>query len=194
MVVTLEQKCFFRQLFFNPVAKVDYLTLRHGFISAHFSRSPLTWFIVVIFVLVDVHENVNYGTKLEMALQINNQNTVTRGTPLIQPSDQLFWFGRSRFILTLLLCTLFTNAFQLAFIWVSCVAKGWMQMGSELKGPLVDDPVAKIMEQWRADVREKRKKQQLVKCPNNKASLPIELSFRKGRNIPFHGCTSPYMQ
>ncbi|KAK5804218.1 hypothetical protein PVK06_031867 [Gossypium arboreum] len=100
-----------------------------------------------------------------MALQINNQNTVTRGTPLIQPSDQLFWFGRSRFILTLLLFTLFT-------------------MGSELKGPLVDDPVAKIMEQWLADVREKRKKQQLVKCPKNKASFPIELSFRRAAIFP----------
>ncbi|KAK9280117.1 hypothetical protein L1049_013804 [Liquidambar formosana] len=29
-------KCFFRQ-FFNSVAKVDYLTLRHGFIAAHLS-------------------------------------------------------------------------------------------------------------------------------------------------------------
>ncbi|XP_047307269.1 MLO-like protein 3 [Impatiens glandulifera] len=71
-------KCFFRQ-FFNSVAKVDYLTLRHGFISAHLSAqskfnfqkyieksleedfksivgvSPLMWFIVVILLLVDVH-------------------------------------------------------------------------------------------------------------------------------------------
>jgi mlo protein len=31
-------KCFFRQ-FFNSVAKVDYLTLRHGFISAHLSTN-----------------------------------------------------------------------------------------------------------------------------------------------------------
>ncbi|KAF8403024.1 hypothetical protein HHK36_011119 [Tetracentron sinense] len=32
------KKCFFRQ-FFNSVAKVDYLTLRHGFISAHLSTN-----------------------------------------------------------------------------------------------------------------------------------------------------------
>ncbi|KAM7277613.1 hypothetical protein ACFE04_004747 [Oxalis oulophora] len=31
-------KCFFRQ-FYNSVAKVDYLTLRHGFISAHLSTN-----------------------------------------------------------------------------------------------------------------------------------------------------------
>ncbi|XVE61737.1 hypothetical protein DITRI_Ditri06bG0063600 [Diplodiscus trichospermus] len=161
--VQLWIKCFIRQ-FFNPVAKVDYLTLRHGFISAHFSGrkknfnfqeyiersldedfkivvsiSPLMWFIVVIFMLVDVHGwhvffwvsfipllvVLTLGTKLEvivarMALQINNQNTVIRGTPLVQPSDEFFWFRRPRFVLTLLHFTLFMNAFELAFfIWVS---------------------------------------------------------------------------
>ncbi|XP_062168123.1 MLO-like protein 3 [Alnus glutinosa] len=73
-------KCFFRQ-FFHSVAKVDYLTLRHGFISAHMSAkndnyfnfqkyiqrtleedfkdvvgiSPIMWFLVVILLLVDVY-------------------------------------------------------------------------------------------------------------------------------------------
>ncbi|OMO73511.1 Mlo-related protein [Corchorus olitorius] len=156
-------KCFFRQ-FYNSVAKVDYLTLRHGFISAHLSGrypnfnfqkyiersldedfkivvsiSPLMWFLVVIFLLVDVHGWHVYlwlsyvpllivlilGAKLEvivaqMALRINNQSTVIRGTPLVQPNDELFWFGRPKFVLTLLHFTLFTNAFELAFfIWVS---------------------------------------------------------------------------
>ncbi|XP_031267286.1 MLO-like protein 3 [Pistacia vera] len=70
-------KCFFNQ-FFNSVAKVDYLTLRHGFISAHLSTnssfnfqkyihrsleddfkvivgiSPFMWFLVVILMLLDV--------------------------------------------------------------------------------------------------------------------------------------------
>ncbi|KAK9985478.1 hypothetical protein SO802_030429 [Lithocarpus litseifolius] len=76
-------KCFFRQ-FFQSVAKVDYLTLRHGFISAHLSSrldnfnfknyiqrsleedfkvvvsiSPLMWFLVVLLLLLDVyHWNV----------------------------------------------------------------------------------------------------------------------------------------
>ncbi|KAJ4829205.1 RNA binding protein Mlo3 [Turnera subulata] len=74
----LWMKCFFRQ-FFNSVAKVDYLTLRRGFIAAHLSNnnlfnfqkyiqrsldddfrevvgiSPFMWLLVVIFMLVDVH-------------------------------------------------------------------------------------------------------------------------------------------
>ncbi|KAM3689113.1 hypothetical protein ACB098_09G022700 [Castanea mollissima] len=72
-------KCFFRQ-FIHSVAKVDYLTLRHGFISAHLSSrlnnfnfknyiqrsldedfksvvgiSPLMWFLVVLLLLLDVY-------------------------------------------------------------------------------------------------------------------------------------------
>ncbi|XP_027352241.1 MLO-like protein 3 [Abrus precatorius] len=156
-------KCFFRQ-FFHSVAKVDYLTLRHGFISAHFSArnrnfdfqnyieqsleedfriivsiSPVMWFTVVIFLLVDVHGWHAYlwlsyvpllmvlvlGAKLEvivdkMALQMKDINNVTKGTPLVSPSDNFFWFGHPGFVLTLLHYTLFVNAFELAFfIWVS---------------------------------------------------------------------------
>ncbi|XAR69056.1 hypothetical protein NMG60_11000514 [Bertholletia excelsa] len=161
--VLLWIKCFFRQ-FFKSVAKVDYLTLRHGFITAHLSSrhshfnfqkyiqrtleedfkevvgvSPLMWLIVVIFMLVDVHGWhvylwVSYvplllvlvlGTKLEvvvarMAIQVNNQNSVIVGTPLVQPHDDLFWFGQPRFVLKILHLILFVNAFELAFfIWVT---------------------------------------------------------------------------
>ncbi|TKY62167.1 MLO protein 3 [Spatholobus suberectus] len=156
-------KCFFRQ-FFHSVEKVDYLTLRHGFISAHFSArnsnfdfqkyieqsleedfriivsiSPVMWFTVVIFLLVDVHGWHVYlwlsyvplllvlivGAKLEvivdeMALQMKDDNNVTKGTPLVCPSDKFFWFGHPGFVLTILHYTLFVNAFELAFFtWVS---------------------------------------------------------------------------
>ncbi|KAL2566108.1 hypothetical protein AAZV13_19G144200 [Glycine max] len=156
-------KCFFRQ-FYHSVEKVDYLTLRHGFISAHFSArnndfdfqnyieqsleedfriivsiSPVMWFTVVIFLLVDVHGWHVYlwlsyvplllvlvvGAKLEvivdqMALKMKDVNNVTKGTPLVCPSDKFFWFGHPGFVLTLLHYTLFVNAFELAFfIWVS---------------------------------------------------------------------------
>ncbi|PON69262.1 Mlo-related protein [Parasponia andersonii] len=161
--VQLWIKCFFRQFFYS-VAKVDYLTLRHGFIAAHLSArhnnfnfqqyiersleedfrivvgiSPLMWFLVVILLLLDVYGWHVYswlsyvpmlivlvlGTKLEvivarMALQIKEQNNVIIGTPLVKPNDNLFWFGKPRFVLTLLHYTLFVNAFELSFfIWVT---------------------------------------------------------------------------
>ncbi|ESR37857.1 MLO-like protein 3 [Citrus sinensis] len=157
-------KCFFQQ-FFNSVAKVDYLTLRHGFVSAHLSStnynsfnfqnyiqrsleddfkvvvgiSPFMWFVVVIFLLVDVHGWNAYlwvsfipltivlalGTKLKvivarMAHQLQDEHDVIRGSPLVQPNDNLFWFNRPKFVLTLLHYTLFMNAFEMAFVvWVT---------------------------------------------------------------------------
>ncbi|XWS52691.1 hypothetical protein CRYUN_Cryun11dG0092700 [Craigia yunnanensis] len=160
--ILLWTKCFFQQ-FFNSVAKVDYLTLRHGFISTHLSTnssfnfqkyiqrsleddfkvvvgiSPFMWFIVVIFLLLDVHGWNVYlwvsflpltivlvlGTKLQvivvkMAHQVKDQNSVIRGAPLVQPNDNLFWFSHPKFVLTLLHYTLFMNAFEAAFfVWVT---------------------------------------------------------------------------
>ncbi|EOY07790.1 hypothetical protein QUC31_011149 [Theobroma cacao] len=255
-------KCFFRQ-FFNSVAKVDFMTLRHGFISAHLSGrysnfdfqkyiersldedfkivvsiSPLMWFVVVILMLVDVHGWHAYlwlsyvpllvvltvGTKLEvivarMALQINNQNRVIRGTPLVQPKDELFWFGRPQFVLTLLHFALFTNAFEVAFfIWVlilfgfdSCYHEHTAitatrivlaivvqvlcsyitlplyalvtQMGSEFKSKALEDQTTKIIKQWHADVRDRRKRQELLQSPH--PSMSTEWSPRRGSTAEF---------
>ncbi|XP_047311119.1 MLO-like protein 3 [Impatiens glandulifera] len=155
-------KCFFRQ-FFHSVAKVDYLTLRHAFIATHLPTNnsfnfqkyiqrsleddfklvvgirPFMWFLVVIFLLIDVHGLHAYlfvsflplvfvlaiGTKLEvvvaeMAIQLKDQNTVIKGALLLQPNDNLFWFSQPNFVLTLLHYTLFMNAFEITFfIWVT---------------------------------------------------------------------------
>ncbi|CAA7030957.1 unnamed protein product [Microthlaspi erraticum] len=160
--IQLWTKCFFRQ-FFKSVAKVDYLTLRHGFIFAHLSSnnsfnfqkyiqrslhedfktvvdiSPLMWLIVVIFMLLDVQSWRVYfwmsfvplimvlvlGTKLEvivakLAVAIMDNNSVIRGTPLVEPNDEHFWFSHPRFLLTILHYTLFMNTFEMAnFVWIT---------------------------------------------------------------------------
>ncbi|KAL1820704.1 hypothetical protein ACET3Z_015573 [Daucus carota] len=75
----------------------------------------LTWLsIVPLLILVMV------GTKLElvimdMAQQINDQAITVRGSPMVQPSDEFFWFHRPQWILILIHLTLFQNAFQMAF-------------------------------------------------------------------------------
>ncbi|XP_043699779.1 MLO-like protein 3 [Telopea speciosissima] len=155
-------KCFFRQ-FFHSVEKVDYLTLRHGFIKAHMPNnnnfnfqnylqrsleddfkvvvgiSPPLWLVVVILLLADVNGLHLYvwiayfpliivlvlGTKLEvvlsrMALQLKNLSHVTKGAPEVQPDDNLFWFSKPRFVLSLLHFIMVMNAFELAFfLWAS---------------------------------------------------------------------------
>ncbi|KAL4333756.1 hypothetical protein GQ457_07G036160 [Hibiscus cannabinus] len=160
--ILLWTNCFFRQ-FFNSVAKIDYFTLRHGFISTHLATntsfnfqnyikrsldddfkvlvgiSPFMWLWVVIFLMLDVHGWNVYlwvsflpltitlilGTKLQvimakMAQRVKDENNVILGAPLVQPNDNLFWFNRPKFVLTLLHYTLFMNAFEVAFfVWIT---------------------------------------------------------------------------
>ncbi|KAJ6901914.1 hypothetical protein NC651_019647 [Populus alba x Populus x berolinensis] len=154
--------CFFRQ-FLGSVNKVDYMTLRHGFITAHLAPgsetrfdfqkyisrsldedfkvvvgiSPPLWFVAVLLLLTDTHGwnshlwlpfiplavILSIGTKLQviitqMGLRIQERGNVVKGAPVVQPGDDLFWFGRPRFILFLIHLVLFQNAFQIAFfIW-----------------------------------------------------------------------------
>ncbi|KAI6676479.1 hypothetical protein NL676_037275 [Syzygium grande] len=96
--------------------------------------SPTIWFAAVLLLLSNTHGWYSYlwlpfisliiilmvGTKLEviitkMGLRIKERGDVVLGTPLVQPGDELFWFGRPRFLLFLIHFVLFQNAFQLAF-------------------------------------------------------------------------------
>ncbi|XP_071700198.1 MLO-like protein 6 [Rutidosis leptorrhynchoides] len=150
---------FMRQ-FLISVPKVDYMTLRHGFIMAHLAPnnqanfnfqnyinrsleddfklvvgiSPSIWFFAVMFLLFSTNSWRSYlwlpfipliivllvGTKLQviitnMGLGIQERGAVVKGTPLVQLTDNLFWFNRPQLMLYLIHFVLFQNAFQLAF-------------------------------------------------------------------------------
>ncbi|PKI74606.1 hypothetical protein CRG98_004933 [Punica granatum] len=167
--ITLWIVSFFRQ-FFASVTKVDYFTLRHGFIMAHlppgnetkfdFQKyihrsleedfkvivgiSPVIWFSAVLFLLTNTHGWHSYfwipvsslvivlliGTKLQviitkLGLRIQERGQVVKGTPVVQPGDDLFWFGRPRLLLFLIHFVLFQNAFQLAFFAWSTYSFGF---------------------------------------------------------------------
>ncbi|XP_048134550.1 MLO-like protein 2 isoform X2 [Rhodamnia argentea] len=96
--------------------------------------SPTIWFTAVLFLLSNAHGWHSYlwfpfisliiilmiGAKLQviitkMGLRIQERGDVVKGTPVVQPGDELFWFGRPHFILFLIHFVLFQNAFQLAF-------------------------------------------------------------------------------
>ncbi|CAM8967390.1 unnamed protein product [Rhodiola kirilowii] len=154
--------CFVRQ-FVRSVPKVDYLTLRHGFILAHlapesqtmfdFQRyinrsleedfkivvgiSPPIWFLAILFILFNTHGLYSYfwlpfipfivilvvGTKLQviitrMGLRIQERGgQVIQGVPIVEPSDNLFWFNCPRLLIYLINFVLFQNAFQVAFFF-----------------------------------------------------------------------------
>ncbi|XP_065624278.1 MLO-like protein 6 isoform X3 [Quercus suber] len=74
------------------------------------SKSTISLWIIILLV----------GTKLlviitQMGLRIHETADVVRGEPVVKPGDDLFWFGRPKFILFLIHLVLFQNAFQLAF-------------------------------------------------------------------------------
>ncbi|KAK1388663.1 hypothetical protein POM88_016841 [Heracleum sosnowskyi] len=92
------------------------------------------WSFALIFLLLNVYKwhtlvwlsmlplliLLLVGTKLElvimeMAQQIQDRTVIVRGAPVVQPSNQFFWFNRPRWILFLIHFTLFQNAFQIAF-------------------------------------------------------------------------------
>ncbi|KAL8551547.1 hypothetical protein ACS0TY_000587 [Phlomoides rotata] len=151
--------CFFRQ-FFVSVAKVDYLTLRHGFITEHLTAqsqasfdfqkyinraleedfkvivgiSPVIWLCCVLLLLTNTNGLYSHfwlpfipliillliGAKLQMVItkmgvRFLERADVIRGSPVVQPSDDLFWFRRPRFVLFLIHFVSFANAFQLGF-------------------------------------------------------------------------------
>ncbi|PQQ21068.1 MLO-like protein 3 [Prunus yedoensis var. nudiflora] len=191
--------------FYNSVAKVDYTTMRHGFIAAHlpsrhnfdfqkyiqrsleedfkpsdvvcassFYAGGCVWLVCIsLAILCPTLVVLVLGTKLEhivakMALQIKEQNSVIVGTPLVRLNDDLFWFGKPRFVLVLLRYTLFVNAFELAvFVWVT--------MGSQFKGKIVEDQMADILRQWHREVRNRRKKEQQL-SQSGRSSFSIEWS------------------
>ncbi|RXI04554.1 hypothetical protein DVH24_038828 [Malus domestica] len=172
-------RCFFRQ-FFHSVEKVDYLTLRHGFVSTHFPTnnnafdfqkyiqrsleddfravvgiSPFMWFIVVIFILLDVHGwqiVLVLGTKLEvvvanMAHQLHDQHNVIQGAPLVQPKDSHFWFNQPR-VTVQVMCSYITLPLYALVT----------QMGSNFKSAAVlEEQTTYVIKQWHADVKRKRK-------------------------------------
>ncbi|KAI4334427.1 hypothetical protein L6164_019122 [Bauhinia variegata] len=103
--------CFFRQ-FVTSVPKVDYLTLRHGFIMAHLAPQSHEKF--------DFHKYIKRSLEEDFKVVVDIRGEVVKGAPVVQPRDDLFWFNRPRLILYLINFVLFQNAFQLAFFsWTS---------------------------------------------------------------------------
>ncbi|XP_077251359.1 MLO-like protein 12 isoform X2 [Tasmannia lanceolata] len=92
------------------------------------------WVFSILFIFFNAHGFYNYfwlpfipfmmalavGTKLQviitkMCLESRDESVVVRGTLLVKPNNNLFWFGRPHYLLHLIHFILFQNSFQLAF-------------------------------------------------------------------------------
>ncbi|KAK9092756.1 hypothetical protein Syun_027667 [Stephania yunnanensis] len=84
------------------------------FFNAHVFHDHLWLPFIPLVILLLV------GTKLEavittMCLESRDSSTVVRGTLLVKPNDNLFWFGKPHMLLCLMHFILFQNSFQMAF-------------------------------------------------------------------------------
>ncbi|XP_071703921.1 MLO-like protein 9 [Rutidosis leptorrhynchoides] len=105
--------------------------------------SPLLWATAVLFLFanVDGARAMTYlslfpviiilavGTKLQaivtqMAVEIQERQSVVQGIPVVELSDRHFWFNQPRLILYLIQLTLFQNSFEIThFFWI------WYEFG-----------------------------------------------------------------
>ncbi|KAL3715041.1 hypothetical protein ACJRO7_006868 [Eucalyptus globulus] len=101
------------------------------------------WIFSIFFIFFSAHEFYNYywlpfiplvivlavSTKLQviitqMCAQSCSENSVTRGTCLVKPNDDLFWFRQPKWLLHLVQFVMIQNSFQLAFF-----AWTWYEFG-----------------------------------------------------------------
>ncbi|KAI3808269.1 hypothetical protein L1987_24218 [Smallanthus sonchifolius] len=105
--------------------------------------SPMLWATAVLFLFanVDGARAMTYlslfpviiilavGTKLQaivsqMAVEIQERQSVVQGIPVVELSDRHFWFNQPRLILSLIQLTLFQNSFEIThFFWI------WYEFG-----------------------------------------------------------------
>ncbi|KAK8968550.1 MLO-like protein 2 [Platanthera guangdongensis] len=113
--------CFWRQ-FAYPLSRADYFALRNGYIDAHLSPNSAYNFhkFLTRSVLLAI------GTKLEViitktCLKSSKHKVIVPGDQVyVNPNDNLFWFGRPRWLLHAIHFILIQNSFQLAFVtWSS---------------------------------------------------------------------------
>ncbi|KAH9710497.1 MLO-like protein 8 [Citrus sinensis] len=182
--------CFFRQ-FFRSVSRADYLTLRNGFINVHLApgskfnfqkyikRSLEDDFKIVVGVSETAFQIIlAIGTELQsiltkMALEISERHAVVQGIPLVQGSDQYFWFGRPQLVLHLIHFALFQVLNCLFFVLISDLRVGVLflcsyitlplyalvtQMGSQMKKSIFDEQTSKALKRWHMAVKKRKKR------------------------------------
>ncbi|KAI8536754.1 hypothetical protein RHMOL_Rhmol10G0281200 [Rhododendron molle] len=149
------QVAFFRQ-FFVSVTKVDYLTMRHGFINM----------ILIIGAKLQI-------IIMEMAQQIQDRATIVKGIPVVEPRNDYFWLNQPDLILFLMHFTLFQNAFQMAYFL-------WTWMGSHMKRSIFEDQIANALKRWQKKARERKKLRQIT------GAEVSNFRFLSGKPTPSH--------
>ncbi|WRX28720.1 Mlo-related protein - like 10 [Theobroma cacao] len=178
--------CFFRQ-FGRSVVRADYLTLRKGFIMNHNLISSYDFHSYMIRSMEEefqkiVGSNLYFwiaiipitlvllvGAKLQhviatLALENASITGFYTGAKL-RPRDELFWFNKPEWLLSLIHFILFQNAFELAsFFWFwwqfgynSCFIRNHTLMGTNYKAALIPQRIRETIHGWGKAARRRRR-------------------------------------
>ncbi|KAI3823427.1 hypothetical protein L1987_04863 [Smallanthus sonchifolius] len=161
----------------------------------------------------------DFGTKLQviitkMDLRIEERGAVVKGTPLVQPANDLFWFNRPHLLLYLIHFVLFQNAFQLAFfawpayeygpkscfhknkadLWIK-ISMGYVtlplyalvtQMGSTMKPTVFNDQVVKALHKWHQNAKKQVKLNRNSNSTTPGSTRPSTLSHSTSSSTSNH--------
>ncbi|KAK7826377.1 mlo-like protein 3, partial [Quercus suber] len=175
-------KCFFRQ-FFNSVARVDYLTLRHGFISTVLALGTKLE-VIVAKMAIELKNQTHVikgapmtvlalGTKLEvivakMAIELKNQTHVIKGAPMNAFEISFFaWVTLQYGIKSCYHESLEILIIRMVLAVIVQVLCGYItlplyalvtQMGSQFKSAALEDQTVHVIKKWYAESRDKKKR------------------------------------
>nr|GMD45195.1 MLO protein homolog 1-like [Ipomoea batatas] len=124
------------------------------------------------------------GTKLElvimeMAQQIQDKTNVVRGAPIVEPTNDFFWFSKPHWILFLIHFSLFENAFQMAYFL-------WSLMGSHMKTAIFEEQTAKAVKKWQKEAKQRQKKRSPQNTSTSRDSSPSYLLHNLNNSSSAH--------
>nr|GLL37127.1 MLO protein homolog 1-like [Ipomoea trifida] len=139
---------------------------------------------VVLVLLGQLKILVLTGTKLElvimeMAQQIQDKTNVVRGAPIVEPTNDFFWFSKPHWILFLIHFSLFENAFQMAYFL-------WSLMGSHMKTAIFEEQTAKAVKKWQKEAKQRQKKRSPQNTSSSRDSSPSYLLHNLNNSSSAH--------
>ncbi|KAH9660905.1 MLO-like protein 3 [Citrus sinensis] len=152
-------KCFFQQ-FFNSVAKVDYLTLRHGFVSAHLSSTNYNSFNFQNYIQRSLEDDFKVVVGIRMHLRwLSSSGSRYQSLfhALAIRDKVLLPYKKS------------DNHYQ-----------SGLSMGSTFKRAALEEQTSNVIKQWHSRVRQKRKTQQRGRTPQSNSSHENSLTIWSG--------------
>ncbi|KAH9759688.1 MLO-like protein [Citrus sinensis] len=182
---------FFRQ-FFGSVSKVDYMTMRHGFINAHFA--PNTSFDFHKYIKRSLEDDFKVVVGISIPLWIV---AVIFLLVNVYKWDSLSWLTVAPLVIILLVGT----KLELVIMEMAQeIQDRTTVMGSHMKKSIFEEQTAKALKKWQKAAKERRRSRNKAAAGADKCSgimsihghgspSPPSSGFLSGENTPSQGAS-----